>query len=437
MKEPKDFLQNLIKKDDVIVLSCSGGPDSMCLLSLFVELKKIIDFKLIVAHVNHKVRKESEEEEEFVRKYAKDHNLIFELLTIDNYSKNNFHDEARVRRYNFLKELMDKYHANYLATAHHGDDLIETVLMRIERHSVLSGYAGFKRIQNVNNYQIIRPLITVSKQEIKEYNDANNIEYRIDKTNFSDEYTRNRFRNHVLPVLKEEKKDIHKDFYAFSKELYEYDSFLRNLIKEMNIISNNEIDVDIYKGIKDEFLKRKVIEYYITLIQENNEFYVNQNIIKELDKLLYSKESHATIDLPNNFKGIKNNGKVSIEKISDVNYDYVYNKIYETDKWIINNEESVLDDNNIFRLLSTEIELPIHIRNIKDNDEMEIKNLNGHKKIMKIFRENKIKDTDIQTWPIICDNKNTILGIPSLKKSKFCKDKSEKYDIIINCKEKK
>ena len=433
MKEPKDFLQNLVKKDDVIVLSCSGGPDSMCLLSLFVELKNTIDFKLIVAHVNHKVRKESEEEEEFVRRYAKDHNLIFELLTIDNYSKNNFHDEARVRRYNFLKELMDKYHANYLATAHHGDDLIETVLMRIERHSVLSGYAGFKRIQNVNNYQIIRPLITVSKQEIKDYDDSNNIEYRIDKTNYSDEYTRNRFRNHVLPVLKEEKEDIHKDFYAFSKELYEYDSFLRNLIKEMNIISNNEIDVDIYKDIKDDFLQRKVIEYYITLIQENNEFYVNQNIIKELDKLLYSKESHATID----FKGIKNNNKVSIEKINSVNYDYLYNKIYETDKWLINNEESVSDDNNIFRLLSSEIELPIHIRNIKDNDEMEIKNLNGHKKIMKIFRENKIKDANIQTWPIICDNKNTILGIPSLKKSKFCKDKSEKYDIIINCKEKK
>ena len=416
MKEPKDFLQQLVNKDDVIVLSCSGGPDSMCLLSLFVELKKMIDFKLIVAHVNHKVRKESEEEEEFVRNYAKNHNLIFELLTIDNYSNKNFHDEARVKRYNFLKELMDKYHAKYLATAHHGDDLIETVLMRIERHSVLSGYAGFKRIQNVNNYQIIRPLITVSKQEIKEYDDKNNIEYRIDKTNYSDEYTRNRFRNHVLPVLKEEKEDIHKDFYAFSKELYEYDSFLRNLIKELNIINNNEIDVGGYKNLKEEFLKRKVIEYYITLIQENNEFYVNQNIIKEMDKLLNSKEEHATIDLPNDFKG---------------------NKLYETDEWLINNEESELDDNNIFRLNSLDIELPIHIRNLKDNDEIEIKNLNGHKKVLKIFRENKIKDTDIQKWPIICDNKNTILGIPSLKKSKFCKDKLEKYDIIINCKEKK
>ena len=437
MKEPKDFLQQLVNKDDVIVLSCSGGPDSMCLLSLFVELKKMIDFKLIVAHVNHKVRKESEEEEEFVRNYAKNHNLIFELLTIDNYSNKNFHDEARVKRYNFLKELMDKYHAKYLATAHHGDDLIETVLMRIERHSVLSGYAGFKRIQNVNNYQIIRPLITVSKQEIKEYDDKNNIEYRIDKTNYSDEYTRNRFRNHVLPVLKEEKEDIHKDFYAFSKELYEYDSFLRNLIKELNIINNNEIDVGGYKNLKEEFLKRKVIEYYITLIQENNEFYVNQNIIKEMDKLLNSKEEHATIDLPKDFKRIKNNNKVSIEKLNNVNYNYIYNKLYETDKWLINNEESELDDNNIFRLNSLDIELPIHIRNLKDNDEIEIKNLNGHKKVLKIFRENKIKDTDIQKWPIICDNKNTILGIPSLKKSKFCKDKLEKYDIIINCKEKK
>ena len=154
MKEATRFLKSILNKNDVIVLGISGGPDSMCLFHVLNFLKKDLDLKIVCAHVNHNLRIESNEEEKFVEKEVVINNCIFEYMKIKSYKNNKFtEDEARRKRYRFLFNVANKYNAKYIMTAHHGDDLIETVLMRIERHSVLSGYAGFKRIQNVKIFK--------------------------------------------------------------------------------------------------------------------------------------------------------------------------------------------------------------------------------------------------------------------------------------------
>ena len=99
-------------------------------------------------------------------------------------------------------ELVNNYSAKYLMTAHHADDLIETILMRIVRGSTLKGYSGFSKILDKGSYKIIRPLITLTKDEIISFNEANNIKYFIDSTNNEDFHTRNRYRHVVLPFLK-------------------------------------------------------------------------------------------------------------------------------------------------------------------------------------------------------------------------------------------
>ena len=90
-------------------------------------------------------------------------NIIFEYIKIENWGDDNFHNEARTVRYNFFDEIVELYSARYLMTAHHGDDLIETILMRIVRGSTLKGYSGFSRIVQKDNYTLVRPLITVTK----------------------------------------------------------------------------------------------------------------------------------------------------------------------------------------------------------------------------------------------------------------------------------
>ena len=137
--------------NDKIVIGCSTGPDSMALVDMLLKIRDKYNLYLIIAHVNHNVRKESYDEAEFIKNYCASNNIIFESMVIEEYGDDNFHNEARNIRYNFFDEVVQKYEAQYLMTAHHGDDLMETILMRIVRGSNLNGYSGFKNIVEMDN----------------------------------------------------------------------------------------------------------------------------------------------------------------------------------------------------------------------------------------------------------------------------------------------
>ena len=185
-----------INFNNYIVIGVSAGPDSMCLLDI---IRKKTD-KIVVCHINHNVRKESITEENFLKEYCINNKLLFETMTIENYNENNFENEARQKRYSFYEEILKKYNSKHLFLAHHGDDLIETVLMKIVRGSNLEGYAGIKEISNVKDYTIVRPLLSYTKEDIIEYNKQHNIPYFIDNTNTDTKYTRNRYRKNILPL---------------------------------------------------------------------------------------------------------------------------------------------------------------------------------------------------------------------------------------------
>src|SRR5574344_1176744 len=194
MEEVYSYIKNNIELDstDNIVIGVSGGPDSMALLYIMNEFRKKIGFKIICAHVNHNMRKASDQEKIDLENYCKENNIIFEYIKIEKWGDDNFHNEARSVRYNFFEELIEKYGAKYLMTAHHADDLMETILMRIVRGSTLKGYSGFSRVIKKEDYTVVRPLITKTKAELLEYVEANNIKYATDESNNEDHYTRNR-----------------------------------------------------------------------------------------------------------------------------------------------------------------------------------------------------------------------------------------------------
>ena len=195
--------------DEYIIVGVSAGPDSMALLHMLINNTSK---KIICTHINHNVRKQSNEEEAFLKKYCIDNNIIFESMKITDYKENNFENEARKKRYEFYEKILNKYNSHTLLLAHHGDDLIETVLMKIIRGSNLEGYAGIKTYSKQKNYTIIRPLLNLTKEDIIKYNQENKIKYYIDNTNNNDKYTRNRIRLNILPLLKKENKNIHMKF---------------------------------------------------------------------------------------------------------------------------------------------------------------------------------------------------------------------------------
>lgn len=435
MNEPILFLNGILKKDDVIVLGISGGPDSMCLLHVIMSLKEKYNLKIICAHVNHGLRKESDTEKEFVLNYCLKNNILFEYLKIDNYKNNKFsEEEARKKRYAFFNELIKKYQAKYLMTAHHGDDLIETVLMRIVRGSNLSGFIGIPKIISNKDYKIVRPLLYVDKNQIYEYLKNELIDYVVDKSNDSDNYTRNRYRKHLLPFLKEEEKQVHIKFLKYSEELEKYNKFINKIIKEKidNIYINNKIIIEKLQK-EDKFIQEKIIEYVIKDIQKTEIFNINNKGLNNILNLINQNEN-KTINLSDGFVARRSYNYLYIEKNKNTDlYKYEFkNNIKILDKYnfeII--ENSNLKNNYVIRLNSKELTLPLFIRCKKNGDKIQVKNLDGSKKIKDIFIDNKIDLNKRREYPILVDAKDTIIWVPGIKKSIFDKDINEKYDIII------
>lgn len=441
MKDTILFLENLLKKDDVIIVACSGGPDSMCLLSVINSLKKEFNLKIICAHVNHGLRKESIKEAEFVKEFCVNNNIVFEYMIIDNYKNNKFSEqEARKKRYEFFGNLVNKYQAKYLMTAHHGDDLMETILMRIVRGSNIKGYSGISKISMNDKYSIVRPLLNLNKEMILDYLKKNEIEYVVDLSNKDEKYTRNRYRKHLLPFLKNEDKLVHLKFLKYSEELESAQKYLNKLIK----LKIDEIYVDNFIVInklleEDEYLQKKMLEYIIEDIQKKYIFNINDKQFVNIMQLIKSN-GNKEINLADGFVARKSYNKFYIEKnIKVKKYNVVLkDRLILLDKYKIEKISDTEEKSNyIIRLNSKELNLPLVVRNKENGDKIKIKNMNGTKKVKDIFINSKIDLNLREEYPIVTDSKNTVIWIPGIKKSTFDKEINEKYDIILKYTEEK
>lgn len=425
---------NDINFDNYIVVGVSAGPDSMCLLDLLEKKTN----KIVVCHINHNIRKQSIIEENYLKDYCQKHNLIFESMTIKEYKENNFENEARKIRYSFYEEILKKYHSNKLFLAHHGDDLIETILMKIERQSNIEGYAGIKRISKLTNYEIIRPLLVYTKADLIEYNKSHNITYYIDSSNTNTDYTRNWYRHNVLPLLKERDKNIHLKFLKYSKTLQEYNDYIDRVIKEKipSIYKSNTIYIKELNK-EDSFIKKNILYYILNDYYENKSDIVTEKHIQCILSLIESIRPNISIDLPLNKILIKEYDKIYIKEKEATNneeYKIIFEKELKVNNFIFKQEKDEnLDGNNICRIKSNNIKFPLYFRNRKDGDYITLKTSNVRKKVKEIFIENKIPLSKRKNYPLLVDSNDTIIWIPNLKKSNLCYKKDENYDIIIKC----
>mgnify|MGYP005761941441 FL=1 len=426
-------LDKTIKENEMLITATSGGPDSMALLSLLIKLSKTKKITIICAHVNHNLRKESQEEAIMVEKYANENNLIFEKMEINHY-EGNTENYARTQRYNFFEKLIKKFNATYLLTAHHGDDLTETILMRMVRGSSLKGYSGFQEITDKGNYKIYRPLITKTKDELLNYVKTNNIPYAVDKTNFSEEYTRNRYRLNILPILKKENKSVHLKFLKFSETLKLYDDHINKEANEKlnKVYQNNNLNLKLFEN-EDELIKRKILYQILNNLYYKNISLITDNHVELILNIIESSRPNLKINLPSKVLVIKNYQNLYFTQNTEIkSYSFTFeDKVILPNDKILIKEETEDTSNYTIRLNSKELSLPLIVRTRQNGDKMEIKNLNGHKKIKDIFINEKISETARNSWPILTDQNNQIIWLPGLKKSKFDKQKHENYDIII------
>ncbi len=166
---------------------------------------------------------------------------------------------------------------------------------------------------------------------------------------------------------------------------------------------------------------------------QNDIMLITEKHLNLLEEIIHSDKPNQKINLPNNIIAIKNYNKLSFKKNDNIK-DYEL----ELDEFIklpngktIKKSTTTSNSNNTCRLNTKELKLPLYIRNKRNGDKIEVKGLNGTKKIKDIFIDKKVPIQDRSTWPVLVDSENNILWLPGLKKTKFDKSKEENYDIIL------
>ena len=264
----------LIENGDILVLGVSGGPDSITMLDILNEIKnddKInLNFEIIVCHINHMIREEANEDEEYVKKYCNKKNIQFYSESIDvkklaNNNKTGVEETGRTVRYEFFNEICKKTNANKIAIAHNKNDKIETIIMNVIRGTGISGLKGIEAKRG----KYIRPLIECERFEIENYCEQNKLNPRIDKTNFDNEYTRNKIRNVVIPYIKKEfNPNIIETIDRLSDVVNKEDLYIEEQMKKE--YKNGQIVLNLKKfNNQEKVIKARLVLYTITRLLGN------------------------------------------------------------------------------------------------------------------------------------------------------------------------
>lgn len=274
---------NLIQDGDKIVVGVSGGPDSISLINVLNEIKEDaeipLNFDLVVAHINHNIRKEAKDDEDFVVNYCNQKGIEVYVLSVDiqkkaKEEKKGTEETGRNARYNFFEEILVQTKSNKIATAHTANDNAETVIMNMMRGS---GTSGLKGIRPMRDNKFIRPLIETTREEIEKYCEEYNLNPRIDKTNFENDYTRNKVRNILIPVIKKEfNPNIIMTINRLSDIMNEENEYLDNLTKQkyQEVLIEENIGKQIVLDLKsfnkqDLVIKKRLVLYTINMLQGN------------------------------------------------------------------------------------------------------------------------------------------------------------------------
>ncbi|WP_432404938.1 tRNA lysidine(34) synthetase TilS [Wukongibacter sp. M2B1] len=428
-------VHKLIEKKEGIVVGVSGGPDSICLLHLLCKLRENFGIKVFVVHLDHQFRGiEAKKDAEYVKEICERLGIKSYIFSYDvsQYSKEKgitFEEAGRELRYKLFEEVAKETGASKIAIAQNRNDQAETVLMRLMRGS---GLEGLTAIDYKRDGKIIRPLLDITRKEIEEYCEENDLKPRIDKTNLETIYTRNKIRLELIPYIESNFNSKVIDALWRSANLLRDDSdYLTKAadekLRDIAISSNsNNYSLDLKKFSKLHIsMKKRVLRKVVNEVKGNLKN-IGLKHIESIIKLANRNSVGSKIDLPGHIIVELGYNSIDIkteeileEKIKNLDFEY---KLYIGETTPIKDLNASIkveivspserhnnqkDKNTIF-IDYSKIKGGLFIRNRKDGDKFHPLGMRGTKKVKDYFIDEKIPREIRNKIPILCDEKGII-----------------------------
>ena len=417
MKEVETFLMKFVPnwQEESFLLAVSGGVDSMVLLEIFFELqKKFKTLSFSVVHIHHHLRKESDEEEEMVRNFCSERNIPLEVFHWEQGVAQTvgIEEKARKFRYQKLEESMNKHKASYVVVAHHADDQVETVLMKLTRGSTLEGIAGMKPIRSFGNGYLIRPFLTVDKQDLYEYASIHQIPYREDASNSSLEYTRNRFRQEIIPVLKQENPKFNQKIQEFTKTLQEQQELILNLAYQWMEQELVELSVG-WSWNQKTFVKQPVGMQKVILVELSKKLggLLSTKNVSDIQTAIASDTSQLSLNLPKGWIFQKRYHQLLIIKEENIEIPYQEIRVegVQSEDVVLSEDERIsFTAEQGWEMFVSSEEFPLTIRRRKPNDRF-LLNENQHQSIRRWCINQKIpRELRDKLWVVENSSKEII-----------------------------
>lgn len=436
---------DLLDPNKKVLLAVSGGVDSIVLLHFMQNIPQAKRPQLSIAHINHQLRTESEREEQFIKKIAnkKKIPIYIHQWMKEKHPTAGIEEAARLERYSFFKEIMNRYKIDYLMTGHHLDDQVETVLMRLTRGASLEQLLGIRETQEFplvgRTGYLIRPLLHLSKEEIYAQAKEHKLEFVEDTTNQETNFTRNRFRHEILPLLKAENDRFEEHIDQFTSDLSDLLEIAKEPIQtaydDLVHIVDDKIFLHLQKfKMYSQAMQRAVITKVLECLYHGQTERYKTNYIHLVYEWLLEGAVNTSLDLLGSFIVEKRYTEaVFMQKQEEANRKKPTApnefKIEEINQWIqVSETEAIglflkdtpIEENysKIDELLIAEehLHLPLRIRHRQAGDRMTYKGLDGRKKISDIFIDDKTPPKEREKAWIIEDQQGTILWLISHRK---------------------
>ncbi len=402
------YKQNqLFDATDKVLLAVSGGKDSMAMLELF----RLANLNFGVAHCNFQLRGEdAEADANFVSAYCKRCNIKYHSIAFDTaeYAATNkvsIQMAARDLRYNWFEKVRLENSYDYIATAHHQNDVAETILINLTNGTGLAGLHGIG--QHIKN--TIRPLLLFTRTEIDAYIDSNNIEFRQDKSNYDDKYTRNAIRLNVIPELEKINPKLVNSLNSTAKNLSDIELILNQKVTEEYAKCTTVVDDVIQFDIKQLNTLTPLSTYLYYFIKT---FGFNgsdvEDIIQSLDEhsgKTFQSSSH---------KIVKDRTNLVLAKIQGIASEVIVNSVEELND-VLGLEAQLVDDTENIKIKKTpdfayldffKIQFPLMFRKWKNGDVFQPFGMKGQKKLSDFFIDNKVDIvTKEKTWILTSEGK--------------------------------